>query len=414
MFQALPSMRLLIVGVLAFFLWAFCTQADAGVKSEPAPINVASLPIHKNDLKALNDYEKQIESMRSVLSKKQTFSDAKLRFYRRQLESTYLDLEDRSKKYKSRINAADALMKEFALEQSKGGQSEDDKLKVDYDPYYLKKIREFKQDVAFYQGRLLQIRLLEFEIKAILRSITRLRSEVNRSGVFDKSTFIYQTDAWIDGYKQIKTFSSMIWQDAKYVANQMDRDQLWKSFSLVGVIFIILLVIYFYWIVPASVRLACRGMYNCDRSKKCVTWLFEVLFRGWIPALFIVYAFRLFFDWCQIDTLPLLLNVLRSLSNATAFMLVASAMVTSGCRLLDSDAGKGIYNLTTPLLMLSGVTALVLFINNINIFTVAAKAFPFYPAATIDLVNVILSVFMMAALFWLSHRMRKLLRRRNK
>ncbi len=389
----------LLVGVTGF----------AAVK-QPEPPKSAALLVQQSDIDTLKLYEEQVANVRSELANQASFTDSRLRHYRRQLETVYVDLESRSIKYKQRIKSARGLMLEFSISKADSDANKDNRLKVDYDPYYLKKIREFKQEVAFYEGRLLQIRLLEFEIKAVFRNITKLRNEVNHSGVFSKSATIYRTETWDRGAAQFKKYTSKLWLDMRSVVHQTELNQQWAGISFVLLVSVVILLVYFYWLLRWLRTIANDQKREDGPMQRCLPWLVDVVCRGWLPGLFVVGLFKLLFGWYQIDTLPLLLNCLRSLSHAIGFIFISSAMVYASCRYFQYNGRSLLPDLKAPLLLFVSFFTVLLFINNINIYSVTGRAYPFYPTDAVDLLNFVLSLLIVFSLIWLSRRMFRIIK----
>lgn len=397
--------------IAAVLMWPFVGMSNE--RREPAPPNAAALLVQQADIKALRDHEHTVDEVREKLASGRSFTDARLRYLRRQLEVVYLDLDARSKKYKQRIRSARDLIAEFSQSQTESEKSKDAQFKIEYDPFYLEKIREFKREIAFYEGRLLQIRLLEYKITAIMRNITRIRMQVNNSGIFQQSAPFYQASTWSDGIKQIVGFTNNTMNSYAQLIKQMSHQQQWVGFWCLVVLAAFVLIAYYRFVIMWLQRLH-HGCKPIDTPlQNSSAWLLDVVCKGWLPAIFIVVVLRLCFEWFGVNSMPLLLNLFRSVGNAIAFILVAGSMVYASCLHYRYQGQMSLRPLATPMLLFVYQFAAVLFINNINIFTVGGKAYPFYPAMAVDVINCVLAITIFVNLAWVFKRMRSLMRSAN-
>lgn len=394
--------------IAAVLMWPFLGWASE--PREPKPPSSAVLLVQEADIKALRDHETKIGLIRDKVASGERFTDARLRFLRRQLEGIYLDLDTRSKKYKQRINSARDLIAEFSQSQTESEKSKGAQFKIEYDPFYLEKIRDFKREIAFYEGRLLQIRLMEFEITAILRNITRIRVQVNHSGVFQQAAPFYHAKTWSTGLSQIVNFTNKTMDSYGDLVKRMSEQNQWWGFWGLVIVSIAILVGYYRLVIKWLHRLHSGCLPNESTMHHSSAWLLDVVCKGWLPAIFIVLVLRLCFDWFGINAMPLMLNLFRSVGNAIAFILVAGSMVYASCMHYRYLGRVSFQALSTPMLLFVYQFAAVLFINNINIFSVAGKSYPFYPAMAVDVVNGILAVTISVTLMWVFMRMRCLIR----
>ncbi|MDF1761090.1 MAG: hypothetical protein P1U40_11180 [Coxiellaceae bacterium] len=386
---------------------AFCFAADKPL-TQPAPPKSAALLVQESDMKALDDYEGQIQAMREKLQTGNKFTDSTLRFYRRQLERIYLDLGSRTSKYKARISSARGLMKNTASVAEEDKSTSGSEFKVEYDPYYLKKIREFKQEIGFYEGRLLQIRLLEFETMAILRNINRIRSQVNRSGLWSIASPFYKPASWSIAGKQIINFTHKLFGQLSGVSKQLSQNQQWSRFWITALICLAVFIIYFYWAIKLIERISKVECKPQDVMRRCSLFVIDVVLRGFIPAFFVILLFRYFSTWMGISSYPLALNFVRSIGNSIGFVLVTGAFVYCCCRYFHYRGTQLLDRLATPLLILMYQIAAIVFINNIDIFNANARAYPFYPSQATDLVNLLLAISLLINLYWLASRVKQI------
>ncbi len=403
-------MRKLFTATLLFivsFLPLKLLAAEKVVK-RPEPPKSAALLVRQADIDALIQYEKKLEEIRDILQTDTKFTDSKLRFYRRQIEAIYMDLGNRSSKYKSRIDAARSLMKNTANTAEEDKATNGAEFKVEYDPYYLEKIREFKQEIAFYEGRLLQIRLLEFESLAVLRNINRIRNQVNHSGLWDTASPFYKPASWEMATTQIVSFTKTLFNQLAQVGARVAQNEQWGRFWSSILICLAVFIIYFYWAMRVVERINKKEFNPDDKMRRCSLFVLDILMRGFLPALFVIFVFRYFIGWMDINTFPLSLNFVRSIGNAIGFVLATGAFVYTSCRYFRYRGTDLLGRLATPLLILMYQFAAIVFINNIDIFSVYAKSYPFYPNQATDLVNLVIAVSLAIYLFWLASRVKRI------
>ncbi len=96
------------------------------------------------------------------------------------------------------------------------------------------------------------------------------------------------------------------------------------------------------------------------------------------------------------------------INNAIGFILATGAFVYTSCRYFRYRGTDLLGRLATPLLILMYQFAAIVFINNIDIFSVNAKAYPFYPNQATDLVNLVIAVSLAINLFWLASRVKRI------
>lgn len=397
--------------IISFILSVSCVMtalAEENKSTRPEPPNSAAMLVQKADIEALHNYEKKVDEIGKILNSNKRFTDARLRFYRRQLEAIYLNLEKRSDKYQQRIKSANKLVAEFT--ESKADTESNNQFKIKLDPYYVEKMQSFKQEIAFYKGRLLQIRLLEFKINAMFKNLTRLRVEVNKSGVWHQAAPFYDVKTWKQGWDLLVTYSSMLKEQYTSAVSAMSAQNQWTGFWFLIVLSLVILIVYFKWAIHCLVKLVRSENVVNDTMRRCTLWLLHVVCRGWLPGIFIVCVFKLIFDFYGLNTMPMLLNCLRALGNAIAFIFVGSAVVTASCQQFTYH-GQSLYKLLSkPLLVFVYQFAILLFVNNVNIYNVDAKAYPFYPSETVDLITLLVSITIGLNLLLMAKRMSRLLR----
>ncbi|MDF1796977.1 MAG: hypothetical protein P1U63_10615 [Coxiellaceae bacterium] len=393
--------------LISILLPGLCFAADKLLK-QPAPPKSAALLVQESDLKALDDHEKQIQLIREKLQTDKKFTDSTLRFYRRQVEKVYIDLGNRTSKYKARITAARSLMKNTASVADEDKSTSSTEFKVEYDPYYVKKIREFKQEIAFYEGRLLQIRLLEFESLAVLRNIGRIRSQVNHSGLWDMASPFYKPASWSMAGAQIINFTNKLFGQLASVAKQVSQNQQLGRFWATVLICLAVFIIYFYWAIRFLQQTSVKDSVTSGLMRRCSQFVIDVILRGFLPALFVIVIFRYFVNWVGVSPYPLALNFIRSIGNSIGFVLVTGAFVYGCCRYFHYRGTDLLDRLATPLLILMYQIAAIIFINNINIFNANARAYPFYPSQATDLVNLLLAISLVINLYWLASRVKQI------
>ncbi|MDF1654461.1 MAG: hypothetical protein P1U34_05045 [Coxiellaceae bacterium] len=374
----------------------------------PIPPKSAALLVQQSDIQALDDYEKKIVEVREKLQTGKRFTDSVLRYYRRQLGHIYLDLEVRDAKYKGRIMSARSLMKSTATAAEEDKSTSGAEFKVEYDPYYLKKMREFKQEIAFYEGRLLQIRLLEYEVAALVRNITRIRSEVNNSGLWDAATPFYKPASWSIAGTQIVNFTSKLFGQLSNICQKVSAKEQWGRFWSSALICLAVFIIYFYWAIRYLEQVNKKPIQPEDIMRHCSLFVIDVVLRGFLPALFVICVFRYFINWMGIAEYPLTLNFVRSIGNSIGFILATGAVVYGCCRYFHYRSTQLLDRLATPMLILMYQIAVIVFVNNINIFNASAKAYPFYPSQATDLVNLVIAVTLTINLYWLASRVKQI------
>lgn len=376
-------MKFVRITIIALLLSLFTGLTFAQTDTSITAMNVALS-------QQLEGYEQQVAELAALVKTEKNLTDNRLRVFRQELLGLAATLETQQATYNSRLDRAKKLIKEFA-DISDLKLSDKNKVDIEADAYYLKQINSFKKEVGFIQGRLLQIRLLQFQINNTLRAIGRRQVALHNGGILNADNPFYLAKSWRYAMTGFVSFSARLIDQVKMIGLDFLHVVKLPRFWLYLVGIIILVWIYFRYLVGVLLlKTLSHSNHFGHKSYRAFT---SFIIRGLVPAGIILLLGRFFLFLLSVEETLLLDAFVNAIANALAFVMVVSGLIDALCyQIYRLDKTEAFSFVARWLWWLIWQIGLILFINNINFFSLDAKSFPYYPVASVALLNLIFAV----------------------
>jgi len=336
------------------------------------------------------------------------FTDSTLTFYREQLQGYIQQLDRIRKEYEDRVARAKKFAEQIqATDTVRMAFGDDKTFKVKYDDYFVKMVKEYKEQLSFIQGRLLQIQLLKDDIENLTKKISRKEADLYRQNDWRAVNPLYLGSSWVKAIEGFDVYSSQLGGQLVNEFSGFWRIIIRPNFWVFMVVLAIVFFLYFRyarrWLpVPKSIS-----------KHKTVYHAYELMGRfllnGAFPGLVILVLMHVLLSQLP-DQGAVALSFIRSAANAVAFGFFAMPMVRACIRIFVADRHPNEGVKLNLLLVLEIVFfSLVLFINNIDIYGVDTRAVYYYAQGSVAFLNFMFAIILFVLNLMVLHILRKLL-----
>jgi hypothetical protein len=341
------------------------------------------------DKAALLAYSEQTGHIRARLAQPGTLTADVIEHFSQRLKEMSRDLQLRQKKYQSRLNSAKSLLQEFSLKEELAA-SEHKEVAIAYDDFYLQKIRDFRQDIAFYKARLLQIKLIEFDIVSTYKDLSRARMQINEGGLFSTNDPLYTPATWILGWESFRLYNhrlaSALAGHGDYALQGVKQGAFWVYLLLIVGAY----ALYRFYGLPA-LRAAIARLDTSSAYYHYYGFALQWWSRAVFPAVLVLLLFYLFWRTFALSEVLIVEGLVQALGDVIAYLVFMTATLRAVWRwvLRMPKIGGAAYRWLLVVIWQIGV---ILFANNITFFDLDNASNPFYTYEAVTLVNFIVAV----------------------
>lgn len=373
---------------LLCFLVSFVPAAVCFAKSD----NLLNKQMHmsmqtiNNDSKELEHFESKIKDYSRQLTQNTTLNINALVLIRKQLENQRIVLKKMQDRYLARLDKIKVVAEEYAkIKNVKLGNINTNT--KDYEKYYQEKMQSFKKLISYIQSRLVQIRLMEYDINALLVRVKQKEVNIHNGAIWTPNTAFYKHNAMKHALDDLST-AAIKFHDQSIVGISNIFNKLKQASSLIGVIiYAFMLLLYFMYCWPNTLS----KLYQKTGSAR---FFIHLINRGIIPTILCKIA-QLGITTLSAPTPPMMfIGFINAFFSALCFVIMTVASTTVLINIFQSKI-KDKHHKTPKFILLPILGASLIFlVNNISFVSLNTVSHAFLPIDAAALTTLFLSILL--------------------
>lgn len=357
----------------------------------------AQLRVLNQQMNKLLSYEALVKRVNEQLDDGQVLSLNTLNRLRVRLSNIIDHTNDmliRYKKNNEEIKKVIASFSEIKKEKVEETNADDKK----YDQYYQQKVTLFKQQKSYFENRIFQIQLMQYDIKRLKKQINERQYLIKNGSILKARNPLYQPNTWVLATQGIVSYISTLVKQIPVALNEYAVSVKQSSFWL-GVFLNVVLLALAIFIV--------KRFHVCRYQLLPVKALLTVIYRGVFPVFFVFLSRQTYLKYFIQSAPDRVSGLVVALLKSLVFVFVFQAVQSCLSYLVGNEKVlKYFEKKWTSLSLLKYLLVLVFFVNNASLFDFKYNAYPFLTAASVSLISWITAIAISVAIIRINFQLK--------
>jgi hypothetical protein len=329
--------------------------------------------------KELDSFTNQVNEIAKKFEQKRRVSNNYLHYYKNKLSKIYAAISRKQTQYKEKLEDVKSILNKAKKANLLGDKPLVD-LKVEQASFLSNTIQEEQKKASFYLGRLLQIDIIKSNIHEIRVDMNRLENEINYGSIWRGNYPFFKLKAWLNLKKEYRNGILLKYQ----LSTPQTMKKKGKPLPLLFTVNLAIL-----YIIIATTLVKINYQYFIGKIDEAMGLFFigSFVILCLIPHYLLYMVYESLISWSGQSGF-FKLKYYNALLNTCNFILLVISIFAPTQIVLKKYHQMALSKVVVS--TISIMTALILFINNADIFSVNLFSRPFFSNQIVSFATLIL------------------------